>query len=353
MKYNIPDRIKSLTPYEPITEKYDTRLDANESCFNLKDEQLNKIAKRVKSLEFNRYPDPYANAVREKFADYYNIDKNLITVGNGSDELIALMMGTLFSTGDKLAVLSNDFSMYRVYAQSYGLECDVIPKREDLTVDIDTVLDYIDNNGISGIVFSNPCNPTSLGVKREEIIRLLDSTDALVILDEAYMDFWDQSVIDKVNCYDNLIILKTCSKAIGLAGVRLGFAIANKTLTDVLQAVKSPYNVNVLSQLVGEEVLSDKEYLSFASKTLALQTKSLYAEILKLSKEYSNILKTVYEPCTNFVFVKTAYSDKIFNAMLNESVAIRNMNGYIRICTGTEEENKIFISKLNEFLNTL
>ena len=94
------------------------------------------------------------------------------------------------------------------------------------------------------VIFSNPCNPTSLGLNREQVRRLITSVDALVVVDEAYMDFWDQSILQEVHQYDNVIVLRTCSKAVGMAALRLGFAVANPTITRALRAVKSPYTVN-------------------------------------------------------------------------------------------------------------
>ena len=125
-----------------------------------------------------------------------------------------------------------------------------IPKGEDFRIDPQAVIDEVKRQDVKMLIFSNPCNPTSVGLAAEDVRKIVRGVDALVVLDEAYMDFWDQSLLSEVSDYDNLIILKTCSKAIGMAALRVGFAVANEVITKALKAVKSPYNVNSISQAI-------------------------------------------------------------------------------------------------------
>ena len=189
---------------------------------------LDQIKNAVENIDYNRYPDPYATELCSAFANYYGISPENVTVFNGSDELITLLMTTFMMAGEALVTVEPDFSMYRFYASLAELKCVSVPKNEDLTINIDTVIKTVNESGARGVVFSNPCNPTSKGISREDVIKLITSVDALVIMDEAYMDFWDSSVLDLVNDYDNLIVMRTASKAIGAAAIRLGFAVANK-----------------------------------------------------------------------------------------------------------------------------
>lgn len=350
MTYNFPENIKNMTPYEPITGEYKIRLDANESYINLSDEQKKELNERVNNLDFNRYPDPYAVKLCKAFGDLYNVNPNLVTAGNGSDELIALLCGTFFTKDDTVAVFSNDFSMYRVYCETYGVKCKVIPKREDLTIDVSKALEFIEHENISAIIFSNPCNPTSIGLTKDKVRCLINNTSALVILDEAYMDFWDESLLSEVENYKNLIILKTCSKSIGLAGIRLGFLIANKEITSLVRAVKSPYNVNTITQTCGEVILSDKAAVLTAAKEIVENKNELESEIKKLASSYPEEILNVYNSNTNFVFLKVKNGGKIFEELLNRGVAIRFMGEYLRISTGSEEENKALLENLRDIL---
>lgn len=350
MTYNFPENIKNMTPYEPITGEYKIRLDANESYINLSDEQKKELNERVNNLDFNRYPDPYAVKLCKAFGDLYNVNPNLVTAGNGSDELIALLCGTFFTKDDTVAVFSNDFSMYRAYCETYGVKCKVIPKREDLTIDVSKTLEFIEHENISAIIFSNPCNPTSIGLTKDKVRCLINNTSALVILDEAYMDFWDESLLDEVENHKNLIILKTCSKSIGLAGIRLGFLIANKEITSLVRAVKSPYNVNTITQTCGEVILSDKAAVLTAAKEIVENKNELESEIKKLASSYPEEILNVYNSNTNFVFLKVKNGGKIFEELLNRGLAIRFMGEYLRISTGSEEENKALLENLRDIL---
>ena len=176
---------------------------------------------------------------------YYGVSADYVTAGNGSDELISVIVGTFLSKGDKLLTVMPDFSMYGFYADLAGVTVITQEKNEDLNIGSGCAL-YQDSQAGKAdcIMFSNPCNPTGQGLSREEVRRLVTSVDCLVVLDEAYMDFYTESLMGEAEQYDNLIILRTCSKALGLAAVRLGFAVANQTLTAVIRAAKSPYNVN-------------------------------------------------------------------------------------------------------------
>lgn len=345
MPYELNDKIKTLTPYDPITGDYKIRLDANESFIALSPEKI----KKALNINFNRYPDPYSVNLCRSFAKYYQVNANNVTAGNGSDELISLIAGAFFTPQDTILTLSNDFSMYRFYGNVFGIQTQVFEKKSDLTIDVDELIAYINENKIAGLIFSNPCNPTSLCLDRESVLKLVSSVNALVVVDEAYMDFADDSILDVCCEYDNVIVLKTCSKAIGLAAIRLGFAIANDTITKALRAVKSPYNVNTVTQNIGEIVLSDQAYLEQCKQQILENRDELYQEIIKLQRE-TDVFETVYETSTNFIFIKTDKAKDIFEELLKRSIAIRFMGEYLRITTGTKQENAELIKALKEIL---
>lgn len=251
MAYTIPEKLKRLEIYEPVTEIYNVRLDANESFQNLPDDIRRDVLKAVEQVEFNRYPDPFAVKLCEKFGRFFHVKPELLTAGNGSDELISLIVPNFLESGDTMLVALPDFSMYTFYAQMNNIRVEALQKAEDMVTSAADILERAKDKNARLLIFSNPCNPTSLKLSRDDIIKIIEGTDALVIVDEAYMDFAEGSVLDVVEKYHNLIVLKTCSKALGLAAIRLGFAAACKELTDILHALKSPYNVNSLTQAVG------------------------------------------------------------------------------------------------------
>lgn len=351
MSYKLNKKLVNLVPYDPITGHYDIRLDANESCFNLPDSLKEKIGKSIAKIDFNRYPDCLSKIPTKAFSELYNVPEELISVGNGSDELISIITSCFFEAGDTIVNVSNDFSMYEFYAQLYEVNVATYQKEEDLTIDPEKLISFCKENGAKGLIFSNPCNPTSLGLDRDAVRKIVKSLDGcLVILDEAYMDFWDQSLLDEVNEYDNLLILKTCSKAIGLAAVRCGFAVANKTITNAIRAAKSPYNNDTVAQTIVADILSEKQYLKECRDIIVKNTKQLYKDIAALDEKYSCFEK-VYVPCTNFVFIKTDEFEKIYQFMLENSIAIRKFRGFIRITAGSEQENARFMEVLEKYFS--
>ena len=340
--YELNEKVRSLTPYEPISGKYPVRLDANESFLSLPEELREEIGRAVSRAAFQRYPDPLAGKVTEAFADFYGISPSLVTVGNGSDELLYLLTSTMLMRGESMLVLEPDFSMYRFYGSLSEVEVVSCPKREDLTIDVDEVIRRAKEANARLILFSNPCNPTSLGLPRQEVRRLVRSVEALVVLDEAYMDFWDQSLLPQVEEYENLVILRTCSKALGLASLRLGFAVANRRLTAALRAVKSPYNVNSLSQTAGALVLREKEWASYALGQILASRDELQAALDSLAAEFPGQLQ-VYRSCTNFIFLKPAGAAGLFEGLLEAGVAVRRMGEFLRVTAGSQEENRRFL----------
>ncbi len=348
--FQLNDKVKNLTPYEPISGTYEIRLDANESFLTVPKRIEEEMVMALRSSALNRYPDPMATRLVSGFADYFKVNPDCVTAGNGSDEIISVIMNAFLQKGDKILTLEPDFSMYRFYAEI--AECDSVKYQKDdnLDVNIDDVITLANSENVRIVIFSNPCNPTSRIVTKDDVRKLVNGTDALVVLDEAYMDFAeDESLLDEFEKYDNLIILKTCSKALGSAALRLGFAVANKTLTNVIRAVKSPYNVNSVSQALGEVLFSHPDYIDSCIETVVNSRKELYAELLKIE---SDKIEKIYETHTNFVFMKVKNAKEVFNKMKDNSIIIRNMGNYLRITAGNEYENKkmleIFIKVLEE-----
>ena len=345
--FQLNDKVKNLTPYEPISGTYEIRLDANESFLNFPKEIEDEMVDALRNSALNRYPDPMATKLVKGFADYFSVNPDCVTAGNGSDEIISVIMNAFLQKGDKILTLEHDFSMYRFYAEIAECESVKYQKNENLDVNINDVIALANSEKVRIVIFSNPCNPTSRIIIKEDIRKLINGTDALVVLDEAYMDFADQSLLSEFNDYDNLIILKTCSKALGSAALRLGFAVANKTLTNVIRAVKSPYNVNSVSQALGEVLFAHPDYIDNCIETVVNSRKELYSQILEIN---SDKIEKVFETHTNFVFMKVKNAKQVFEKMKENSIIIRNMGDYLRITAGNNQENKKMLETLKKVL---
>ncbi len=349
MAFELNEKLKNMTPYEPVSGTFEIRLDANESFLTLSETIKTELAKRLKEIPFNRYPDPMAAEVCERFGAYYGIAPAYVTAGNGSDELISVITGAFLSEGDKLLTVKPDFSMYGFYAELAGAKVISLQKREDLTIDVDALIETAKREQVSCVMFSNPCNPTGQGLSREAVRRIITALDCLVVLDEAYMDFYTESLLDEVEQYDNLIILRTCSKALGLAAFRLGFAVANERLTGVLRAVKSPYNVNTLTQAYGAVVLSHKAEEQQALREILASRDALYAALTAMQEEI-HCFDRIYPTVTNFVLVKTGRAAEIFEKLKARSIVVRLMSDCLRITAGNQKENQAVLTALREIM---
>ena len=347
MSYKLNKKIVDLVPYEPISGTYKIRLDANECPTDLPEDIKAQLKVAIDKLPFNRYPDPMAAGVVKSFSDFYKIDPELVTAGNGSDELIFLIESAFLEKGDKMLVVSPDFSMYNFYSSICEVECGSFIKNDSLDIDVDALIQKINSDNIKLVIFSNPCNPTGRGITADDARKLVSGTESLIVLDEAYMDFWDQSLLGEVERYSNLIIFRTASKAIGSAALRLGFAVANKTISSAIKAVKSPYNVNSFSQAAGEIIYKNQDFLKNRLKTIVLSRKKLYNGLVEISKT-----KADFEPVesvANFVFVKTPESKKIWEYLKEKSIVVRLMGEYLRITAGTDEEVDETLRTINQF----
>jgi len=342
--YNLSKKLQNFAPYKPTEPNIKIRLDSNESFIPVPKE---KITSAIEKVSLNRYPDPCATLAIESFASLFGVSPELVTAGNGSDELIGIICAGLMEKGGRILTLKPDFFMYTFCARLNELDVVEFSKNPDFTINADDIIDFIKNNRIDCVILSNPCNPTSLGTDKSEIIKLVSSVpDALVVLDEAYMDFWseEQSLLREIGNFDNLIILRTCSKSMALAGIRMGFAVSGKKITHILKTAKAPFNVDSITQAIAAEVLSDANWYKNSIKLIKDSVKSLYKSVEEL-----NLFEKIYDTKTNFIFAKTADSSAIYEYLLNAGIAVRRFENHLRICAGTDEENRELIKAMKTY----
>lgn len=347
MPFELSEKIKSMEPYEPVTGDFRIRLDANESFITPSGEVLDSIKEAIAGVRFNRYPDPFATGLCALAAAYYGVRPELVVAGNGSDELISVIMNAFTQKGDKILTLSPDFSMYTFYSSLIECPCITMPKRDDFSIDVDAVIEAANKEDVRIIIFSNPCNPTSIGLDTKDIKKLISGVSALVVLDEAYMDFFDKSLIKEAQSFDNLIVLRTLSKAMGMAAVRLGFAIANPTLISAVRVAKSPYNVNAVSQAIGCAVLSYPEHIQRSITRINASRDELLTELEKLGKETGKITPIAAD--ANFVFAKAEQASDLYDALKESGILIRRFGDYVRITAGRNLETVELISAMKRF----
>jgi len=330
--------VEKLQAYFVNDIPYRVKLDANEgSNYLLKD------GFKIENFQPNLYPDSDSKILREKMARYYGCKAENIMVGNGSSEIINTVINAYCDKKDKVMSFVPSFSMYQTYCDLCGAEYVGIEYEKDYTQNIDKLINAANEINPKIVILCNPNNPTGILSTREEVIKLLDNVkNSLIILDEAYVDFSENSVVDLIDKYENLIVMRTLSKAFGLAGLRVGAMIAKEETINYVWKVKVPYNINVLSQYAAEKALDNLDKVN-----------DYTSRVKKLRNELGDSLKslnfTVYPSGANFIFVK-APVDNLFEKLMSCGVLIRkiNYNGevYNRITVGTKEENDILIEEI-------
>lgn len=346
--YVLNDKIKDLTPYDPVEERGQIHLDANESFLLPPPDLVEEFSKIVAGLSFHRYPDPAAKKVCEAFASYYQVPAENVAAGNGSDELITVLFSGFLQKGEAFATLEPDFSMYAFNGAIQEARHVAIGKNPDYTLDMDKVIETCNREKVRLLIFSNPCNPTSLVTKREELRRLIQSVEALVVLDEAYMDFSDQSMLGEFQQYDNLVILRTCSKALGMASLRLGFAVANQKVITALRGVKAPYNVNALTQAFGAAVLGRPQLLREALKTILASKQQLAQEVSRLGEAFPGRFSLLPGE-TNFLALVMEEPERLYRYLEKQNISVRLTGGLLRVTCGTPKENQAFLKAFEAY----
>ncbi len=337
--------VEKLQAYFVNDVSYRVKLDANEgSNYLLKD------GFKIETFRPNLYPDSDSKILREKMSKYYGCKKENIMAGNGSSEIINTVINAYCEKGDKVISFVPSFSMYQTYCDLCGATYVGIETESDFTQDIDKLIEAAKKQNPKIVILCSPNNPTGYVTPREDIVNLLDSIkDSIIILDEAYADFSEVSVVDLINKYENLIVMRTLSKAFGLAGLRVGALIANEETVKYIWKVKVPYNINVLSQYAAECALDNIDRVNdYINSVVRLK--------LELSKTLKSLNFTVYPSGANFIFVKSPV-DNLFEKLMDCGVLIRKFNYkgdvYSRITAGTKEENEILISEIKKLIGEI
>lgn len=342
--------IKNFKPYNAKCENYKVKLDANESFVEFPKEIKNEIIKSLSKVKFNRYPDPDATNLKEAYSKYIGVSNNNIMVGNGSDELIQILVNAFLDKNDKIITLNPDFSMYEVYTKVRGGKVLSFALEEEFKLDINKIIDYINFHSPKIFIFSNPNNPTGGVIPKEDILKIIKNVNCIVVVDEAYMEFYGDTIVDYINKYDNLIVLRTASKALGNASLRLGFLITNEFFLREIKKVKPPFNVNTISQVIGKVVLDNKDFIKESINKVIDEREYLVKELKKI-----NILK-LYDTKSNFILVYSKYASKINNNFIENGIKVRvfsedKLKNFFRITVGNRDENNKVIKSIKEFNN--
>ncbi|MEF9952898.1 MAG: histidinol-phosphate transaminase [Clostridium sp.] len=350
MENLVKKKVRDLSPYVVLESEGYTKLDANENSENLFKRCFNDFVTKVAEGQINRYPDPSSTKLREKVAKYVGYgDKDNIICGNGSDELICCLISTFMEGDDVFLTHAPTFSMYKISNQILGGRFIEVPSDENFNVDIDGIISEANNKKAKLIMLCNPNNPTGTIIKREDILRVINETSSIVVVDEAYYEFLGETLCDKAVEMDRVIVLRTLSKAFALAGARCGYLVAGKGLANQVLKVKPPYNLNSLTQMAGEVILDAGDRVFESIKRIKSQRDIMIEKLNKI-----NGIK-VFETGANFVLIKTDKASEITNLLKDKKIIVREFSGKyldncIRLTVGFESENNIVINSIKEVL---
>lgn len=344
--------LAGLAPYDPGFTPVDVLLSANENSFGVPADVRAAMTEAVAGLALNRYPDPMGNLLRDDLAAWHGVARENVVVGNGGDELLFNLMLAFGGEGRTLVDCPPTFSIYGLYAQLTRTNV-VRVQRDPETLDInyDAVMAEAANADI--VMLTTPNNPTGNLVDRGWIERLAASTDALIVVDEAYVEFAgaDATCIPLVQKYDNIAVLRTFSKAYGLAGVRCGYVIASEDVINGMAAVRQVYSTDVCAQAVARVAAQRHEEFQPVIDLLCQERQRL----LDAFAEMDGV--RAWPSAANFILVRVPDGRQTHQALRDEfSILVRDFSGSadlpncLRITVGTPEENNRVIAALKELV---
>ena len=371
--------IWNLKPYSSARDEYKGKnasvfLDANENPYN---------------APYNRYPDPLQEDLKKTIANIKNVNKENIFLGNGSDEAIDLLFRIFCRPQiDNVVAISPTYGMYEVCANINDVEYRPVPLNDHFSLNAENIIKACDAN--TRLIFiCSPNNPTGNLMDRNEILKIINDFQGIVVIDEAYADFGGQSVLPLIDKYDNLLVVQTFSKSRSMAGmrvgyafgckkirsfrldlnkypnivvlntfskawggaaIRLGMAFASMDIIKLFNKVKYPYNVNNLTQMKAKELLSDMNAVHNRIMSIIREKELIMSAIAELP-----IVKALYHSDANFFLVKVIDACKIYDYLIDRGVVVRNRNNVmlcdncLRITVGTKEENAKLLAVLRQY----
>jgi len=341
--------IRALSAYAVARAEGMIKLDAMENPYALPAGVRTRLSEALARVPINRYPDGGAHAAKGALRRVFSIpvDQDLL-LANGSDELLQIITSALACPGASMLVPEPSFVMYRMNALYAGMRFIGVPLGGDFRLDRAAMLAAIERERPSLVYLAYPNNPTGNLFAASDVEAVLRAAPGLVVVDEAYYAFADASFLPRVAEFANLLVLRTVSK-VGMAGIRLGYAVAAPEWIAELNKVRQPYNVNALTQAAAEALLTDTGWIAEQAAAIRTGRARLEAELKRLPGT------TVFPTQTNFVLVRVTDANEMFEGLKARCILVKNLHGWhpllancLRITVGTTEENDLLLAALNE-----
>ncbi|WP_103664604.1 histidinol-phosphate transaminase [Gracilimonas amylolytica] len=337
----VRENIRDLKPYRSARDDFDSGilLDANENSFG---------APFADDLELNRYPMPYQNELRDKIAAFRGVDTENVFVGVGSDEAIELLFRIFCKPGkDRVIINPPTYGMYKVSAAINDVAVDEVLLTENFQLQPDKILEAVQPE-TKMIFICSPNNPTANSLDIDDIMQVLNEFEGIVVIDEAYVDFSTQaSLVGNLTDYNNLVVLQTMSKSFGLAGIRLGIALADAEIISYFLKVKAPYNINKLTAQKANQAFSNLDNLQKNINAVLEERERVISKLITFPQ-----VKRVYPTDANFVLFRIDDAMEVYKKLADEGVIIRyrgnepHCEDCLRLTVGTSVESDRFFAAL-------
>lgn len=369
MAVRVRDDLLNLKPYDPDMRDVEVMLSANENAYGLPEEVRAEVLHRMASVEAHRYPEATCRRLRAMLGELWGVPARNVVVGNGGDELIFNLLLAFGGPERTVVVCPPTFSAYELYAQLTGTRVVNVRRTDDFSLDEAAVLAAVSSANL--VFLTSPNNPSGNLMRPEFVRSLAASTDALIVVDEAYGEFAPASAscVSLVNEFENVCVLKTLSKAYALAGARVGYVIASDEVANALLAVRQPYSVSRFDQVAAETVVEMYDQLTptveaLVENRVALEN-GLAALAAALEQRTGRAAMRVYPSQANFILVRFATEVEglpcardIHEALARDySVLVRDFSstpglaGCLRITVGTPAENERLLAALRSVLS--
>lgn len=341
-------RAEPYVPGEQLNKENIIKLNTNENPYPPSPIVIEAISKEI-GKDLRLYPSPTMDDLKQTIARYYQLEKENVFVGNGSDEVLAFSFMAFFNPGKQIVFPEITYSFYPVYAKLFHIPYKKIPLNEDFTLDVASFF-----NSEGGVIFPNPNAPTSIYLSLEKVEEIAkQNRDKVVIVDEAYIDFAPKSAVSLIDSYDNLLVIQTFSKSRALAGLRVGFALGNESLIEALIRMKDSFNsypVDRLALAGAKAAMEDTAYFREITNKI-IRTREWVTEKLE------HLGFFVLPSATNFVFASHAQfpAKSLYEQLREQNILIRYfaqkpIDNFARITIGTDEEMEIFIAAVEKLV---
>jgi histidinol-phosphate aminotransferase len=346
----IKPAVAALQAYDPHTRPGRVKLDANEHAYALPPAVREAVLAALATVDINRYPDPSADALRGALAQRFEVRPDMLLLGNGSDELVQMVLIACGRAGETVLTPSPTFSMYSLGAQMLEQRPVEVPLTQEWALDMPCLLEAIRRERPRVIFLASPNNPTANYFDSAALQALIEAAPGVIVIDEAYYDFCGRTLVPLLPSHPHLIIFRTLSK-VGLAGLRVGILIANPVLVGEINKVRLPYNLNVYSQVAARVVLEHWRLITAQFQDVVRERERLSARLRHMSGV------TVFPAQANFLLARFAAGGaRVWEALGAQGILVRRFSGppalqdCLRITVGTPDENDLLITTLEALL---